>query len=121
MRPVFSWRAGLLLALGAAAAWPWWAGGGVVPGTASGGESAPRPSPRVTISKETTFLTEPLTKDGYVDYLAALNGINSKGVTPENNAAVLLYRAFGPKDIPRQRREHVAMLLGIKPLPDDGE
>jgi hypothetical protein len=84
-----------------------------------GGSSPPRA--KITISRETTFITEPLAKDGYVDYVAALDAIGSKDVTPENNAAVLLYQAFGPKDVPKGRREHVAALLGIKPLPDEGK
>ena len=51
----------------------------------------------VTISKETTYITEPLRPDGYPDYLAALNQLASKGVTPEDNAVVILVQAFGPK------------------------
>ncbi len=121
MRLMLSWLAWLTLGLGVAAAMLSWDADGVVRGIAHGAESAPRPNPKITVSKETTFITEPLTKDGYVDYLAALNAIGSKGVTPQNNAAVLLHQAFGPKDIPKEKREHVARLLGIKSLPDDGK
>jgi hypothetical protein len=39
-------------------------------------ESAKQP-PRITLSKETTFITEPLGPDGYPDYVAALNQICS--------------------------------------------
>src|SRR5215467_16284740 len=63
-----------------------------------------RPKPKITISKETTYLTEPLRPDGYPDYVAALNQRMSEGVTPDNNAAVLLMKAFGPRDIPEQFR-----------------
>ncbi|MFP6600890.1 MAG: hypothetical protein VB862_00040, partial [Pirellulaceae bacterium] len=41
-----------------------------------------------TVSKETTRITSPLRKDGYVDYLAAINVLSSRGVTPENNVFV---------------------------------
>lgn len=51
---------------------------------------------RIVISKETTYLDGPLTKDGYVDYLEAANSQLSEGVTSENNAAVFLWRAIGP-------------------------
>src|SRR5687768_8112036 len=51
------------------------------------------------ISRATTFIEEPLRPDGYPDYIEALNARMSEGVTPENNAAVLLMRAIGPKDI----------------------
>ena len=49
-----------------------------------------------TISKETTYITEPLRKDGYPDYVAAMNQRLSQGVTPENNAAVPFWKAMGP-------------------------
>src|SRR6516225_9670041 len=50
---------------------------------------------KFTISKETTYVTGPLDKDGYIDYAAALNERLGQGVTPENNANVLLWRAMG--------------------------
>ncbi|MBN1393863.1 MAG: hypothetical protein JW959_02375 [Pirellulales bacterium] len=77
--------------------------------------------PKITISKETTFITEPLDADGYPDYVAALNRHCSRGVTPENNAAVLVWRALGPKSIDADRREQYFKLLGIDPLPEKGE
>ena len=83
------------------------------------GRTAP-PKTKIPVSKETTFITEPIAEDGYPDYVAALNAIASRGVTPENNAAVPLYQAFGPQDIAKERREHVARLLGIHPPPDEG-
>ena len=49
--------------------------------------SAENPKPKITIGKETTYITEPLRPDGYPDYVAALNRRASEGVTPENNAA----------------------------------
>jgi hypothetical protein len=76
------------------------------------------------ISKESTFVTEPLQADGYPDYVAALNRQYSEGVTPDNNAAVLLWRAIGPnigpteydKDLPPQ----YFRLLGMEVPPKDG-
>jgi hypothetical protein len=107
MRSLLSWR--LLLVLGIA-----------VVAVSLVRASAPR-GPQITVSKETTFITEPLTADGYVDYLAALNAVVSNGVTPENNAAVPLYQAVGPKDVPEACRDHVAKMLGIEPLPIEGK
>ncbi len=40
---------------------------------------------KITISPETTYVTEPLLPDGRVDYYGALNRLLSDGVTPENN------------------------------------
>ena len=75
----------------------------------------------VTISKETTYILGPLRPDGYPDYVAALNVYASKGVTPENNAAVLLWQAFGPKPIDEKARDRFFKKLGIPPLPETGD
>jgi hypothetical protein len=52
-----------------------------------------------TISKETTYATGPLDTDGCVDYAAALHERRSMGVSPENNADALIWRALGPDPI----------------------
>jgi len=62
-------------------------------------DAPPKPGkskPNVTISKKTTRVTGPLTRDGYVDYAGAINERTGKGVTPANNANVLFWRAVGP-------------------------
>jgi hypothetical protein len=74
----------------------------------------------VTISKETTYVTGPLRKDGYVDYVAALNERCSKGVTAENNFAVPFWKAVGPAGIDKAKRDTYFKLLGIMRIPDDG-
>ncbi len=67
-----------------------------------------------TVSKETTFFTEPLRPDGSVDYAEAINERISKGVTPENNAAVLIWRAAGPSEIPVAIRARYFARMGIE-------
>ena len=52
---------------------------------------------RITISRQTTYITTPSALGGGVDYLAWLNARLSAGVTPANNAAVLVYEACGAK------------------------
>jgi|GEM_PF-3445135 len=47
----------------------------------------------ITVSKETTYVTEPLNEEGRVDFLKAMNRIASEGVTPETNAAVPILEA----------------------------
>lgn len=84
-------------------------------------ETPAKARPKITISKETTFITEPLDADGYPDYVAALNRHCSREVTPENNAAVLFWKAFGPAKIDPDRRAQHFKLLGIAPLPAEGE
>jgi hypothetical protein len=88
--------------------------------------SPARPQARIAISKETTYITEPLRPDGYPDYIAALNRLASKDVTPENNAAVLLVQAFGPKlrgmygePVSDKERGAFFRMLGIAPPPDN--
>jgi hypothetical protein len=70
----------------------------------AGNQRVEAPRVKVTISKETTYITEPLRPDGYPDYLAALDQRRSEGVTPENNAAVPLMRALGPGIISKNIR-----------------
>ncbi len=83
-------------------------------------ERAGKPKRPITISKQTTYLVQPLDRDGYVDYLAALNHLDSQGVTPENNAGILLVRAMGTSDLAPEERTRFYQLLGIKPLPEAG-
>jgi hypothetical protein len=54
------------------------------------------PAPKVRVGKETTYITEPLDKDGYLDYQTALNERLGKEITPEKNANVLIWKALGP-------------------------
>jgi hypothetical protein len=49
--------------------------------------TAPTTRPFI-LSKETTYVTGPVRKDGTIDYVAATNLRLSKGVTKENNAAI---------------------------------
>lgn len=84
------------------------------------GSSAKRPKSKITISKETTYVTGPLRDDGSVDFVAALNQHCSNGVTPENNAVVPFWRAVGPKGIDKRIRKPYFELLGIPELPEKG-
>ena len=76
--------------------------------------------PKITVSKETTYVTGALRADGYVDYVAALNQRFSEGVTPENNAVIPFWQAFGPKEIDKKDRQGYFQLLGIPELPEEG-
>jgi hypothetical protein len=83
-----------------------------------------KPKPRFPLGKETTYVTEPLDAGGYIDYAAALNERLRRGVTPENNANVLLWKAFGPcpegRKMPEGFEEYFKW-LGIKPPPEKGD
>lgn len=55
---------------------------------------------KIRISRETTYIDGPVNPDGTVNYVAYLDAKCSEGVTPENNAAPLLLRAFGSHVFP---------------------
>jgi hypothetical protein len=83
--------------------------------------TAKTPRARVTISKETTYITEPLRDDGYPDYIRYLDEKLKVGVTPENNAAVLILQTLGPREISTEDRDRFFKGLGIDPLPEKGD
>ncbi len=113
--PVVAVVLGLAIVCGSQAAEPEQGKG--PPGEATPAKTAPG---GIIISRETTFLTGPLRKDGSVDYLAALNERCSKGVTPENNAAIPLLQAVGTAGIIEATRPQYFKMLGIAPMPDKG-
>lgn len=79
----------------------------------------------ITVGKDTTYITGPLNEDGTVNYLAYLNAKYGKGVTPRNNAMVLLARAVGPEawGPPHYKsfRDKAFKAMGIAPLPFEGD
>jgi hypothetical protein len=86
------------------------------------GKPAKEPEPKLPLGKDTTYVTGPLDKHGYIDYEAALNAELSRGVTRDNNANVLLIKAFGPapeggNGLPIEYFKW----LDIDPLPKDGD
>lgn len=89
----------------------------------SANTATPYEQPRVlvTISKQTTYITEPLRKDGFVDYLAALNQRCREGITQENNATIPLLKAIGLGKIAPKHRDEYCRMLGIKLLPEKGD
>lgn len=82
---------------------------------------APKRRPTFTIGKETTFVDGPIDKDGRIDYATALNKKLSQGVTPQNNAVVLLWRAHGPKPEGAPMPAQFYTWLGIEAPPDKGD
>lgn len=75
----------------------------------------------IKISKETTFITDPLTDDGYADFRAAINQRFSNGVTAENNAVVPLLQAMGPRPENFELPDEFYKRLGIERLADKGD
>ncbi len=86
-----------------------------------GAKGDQKPKAKFTVGKETTYATGPLTKDGYINYPAALNKRLSEGVTPANNANVLLWKAFGPHPEGAKMPPEFFKWLGIEPPPERGD
>jgi hypothetical protein len=79
-------------------------------------------APKIPVGKETTYLTGPLDREGYVDYRAALNDRLGKGITPEKNAVVLLWKALGPTPAGSQEMPaEYFKRLGIPATPKKGD
>ena len=78
-------------------------------------------SPRVTVSKATTRVTGPLTKKGYVDYAQEINQRLSVGVTAENNANVLLWKAMGPAPEQTELGPRILEAMKTEMLPKKGD
>lgn len=72
---------------------------------------------KISIGRDTTYLTAPLHPDGTVDYVAAINAQFSQGVTPENNAAIPLLQVLDlPKLLVPPRDALFFQRLGQKPI-----
>ncbi|MCS6866365.1 MAG: hypothetical protein RMJ56_15005 [Gemmataceae bacterium] len=96
--------------------------GACVLGLSADDKKPSSPPPKLPLGKDTTFVTGPLDKHGYIDYEAALNAELSKNVTRDNNAKVLLLEALGPAP---EGGDGFPLAyykwLDIPPLPRDGD
>jgi hypothetical protein len=79
------------------------------------------PVPKIPVGKETTIVTGPLTKEGYIDYETVVNERLSQGVTPETNANVLIWKLLGPRPEGRNMPAEFYKWLGIQEPPEKGE
>ncbi|HEY7424036.1 MAG TPA: hypothetical protein VH682_07355 [Gemmataceae bacterium] len=80
-----------------------------------------KPKPRFTVGKETTYVAGPLDEDGTIDYSVPLNERLRKGVTPDNNAVVLLWKALGPRPEGKEMSAEFYKWLGIDAPPAKGD
>ncbi len=75
----------------------------------------------IVVSPATTYLTEPLTADGRVDYAEALNRHYGRGATPLNNAAIPLWKLAHETTDDRFVREYFAKLGTAPPATSEPE
>ena len=75
------------------------------------------PSPRIIVSPQTTFITEPLLPSGLPDFERYILDRSRQGVTPENNAAALVWPALWPGELSPNEYAVVAAELGLDAVP----
>jgi hypothetical protein len=75
------------------------------------------PSPPIKLSRETTFITDTLQPNGMPDYERYLLEKMRDGVTPQNNAATLIWPALWPGELQPADYEIVASELGLTAVP----
>lgn len=69
---------------------------------------------KIEIGPDTTVIDGPLNPDGTVNYVAALDAECAKGITPRNNAAILILRAIGPEEyLPEETRHEILARLEV--------
>jgi hypothetical protein len=83
-------------------------------------DEAKKPTPKFKLGKDTTYVTEPLDDEGYLDYESALNRKLRGKSTPESNAVVTLLRVFGPKPEGAELKPDFYKWLGVEAPPEDG-
>ena len=100
--------------------------GVISPGLASDQDAnePPKPAPpvaRIVISPETTHFTEPLQEDGLVDVVEAVNRHFGQNISPEHNAAVVLYEVLGPSPAGVRQSDEFFKTLGMSRPPENGD
>jgi hypothetical protein len=98
----------------------WLAIGCILVLAASAAAQTDTPKRGFTIGPDTTRITGPVKPDGTIDYVAAWRERTGAGVTPENNAAVLMVRALGPNLWRPEVRDKVLDALGLSDMADQG-
>ncbi len=73
-----------------------------------------------TVTPQTTIVTDRLDSHGFVDYPTGLHDRLSKGITPENNANVLIWKALGPHPEGATMSSEFFQWLGYEP-PEQGD
>ncbi len=79
------------------------------------------PSPRIIVSPQTTYITGPLGPDGLPDYEKYVLDLYRDGVTPENNAASLIWPALWPGELDPSQFAAIATELGLDHIPTGSE
>ena len=79
------------------------------------------PNPPIVVSPQTTHITSPLGANGLPDYERFVLERAREGVTPENNAAVLIWQALWPGELDAKDYAAIMTELGLEKVPTPGE
>src|SRR4051812_19186690 len=79
------------------------------------------PAPPIAISPQTTYIASPLHPDGTPNYMEYVLQQYREGVTPQNNAATLLWPALWPGELDPPQYAVVAKELGLQSVPSKSE
>jgi type II secretory pathway pseudopilin PulG len=79
------------------------------------------PAPRIYVSPKTTHIVEPLGLDSLPDYQQYTLNLYREGVTPENNAAALIWPALWPGELSPKEYAIVAKELGLDHIPSTAD
>jgi hypothetical protein len=75
------------------------------------------PEPPIVVARDTTYITEPLRPNGLPDYEKYILEQSRKGMTPDNNAAALLFQALWPNELDPRDYEPMRAELGLNEIP----
>ncbi|WP_425396415.1 hypothetical protein [Aeoliella sp.] len=78
------------------------------------------PAGPIKVSRETTFITEPLADDGLPNYSGYLLAHMREGVTPENNGAIPFLQAMWPAGLDPTEQQLVCNELGMEMPGEEG-
>jgi hypothetical protein len=95
----------------------WWLGGALLILVALFIYQLLGPNPPIVVSPQTTYITSPLGPDGLPDYEKYILDDYRKGVTPQNNAAALLWAALWPGGLEPADYAPIAAELGLSRVP----
>lgn len=84
--------------------------------TGAGSSLITAAEPTIKIDEETTFITSPLAADGLPNYAQAIMDRQAKGVTDDNNGAILFWQAMGPSGVSEDDFQRICDALRIDPL-----
>ncbi|MDA0659573.1 MAG: hypothetical protein O3C60_12110 [Planctomycetota bacterium] len=79
------------------------------------------PGPTIKVSTETTVITSPLNSKGLPQFGRHWHEARATGVTPELNAAVLIWQAVGSRDVRTADFAAICQAIGIDPIPNPPE